>query len=140
MNITDLSDIVKVTAAILVKDNKIIIAKRGPDDRLAHKWEFPGGKVEAGEALHEALARELLEELGLADVDIGDQIGVGPWPLDDGAVMSVFVVDIGDTHGPEPRDDHDEVRWLTVEDAFSVAWIPADRPIVDRIVQRLAER
>jgi len=49
MNNTDLSDIVKVTAAILAKDNKIIIAKRGPDDRLAHKWEFPGGKIEINE-------------------------------------------------------------------------------------------
>ena len=44
MNSTKLSDIVKVTAAILVKDDKIIIAKRGPDDRLADKWEFPGVK------------------------------------------------------------------------------------------------
>ena len=49
MNSKALSDIVKVTAAILAKDDKIIIAKRGPDDKLADKWEFPGGKIEINE-------------------------------------------------------------------------------------------
>jgi len=49
MKTKELSDIVKVTAAILVKDEKIIIARRGPDDNLADKWEFPGGKIENDE-------------------------------------------------------------------------------------------
>ena len=59
MNNTNLSDIVKVTAAILVKDDKIIIAKRGPGDKLADKWEFPGGKIEINETPEQCLKREI---------------------------------------------------------------------------------
>ena len=52
-----------VTAAILIKDGKVIIAKRKPDDKLPHKWELPGGKVESGESAQECLKREMQEEL-----------------------------------------------------------------------------
>ena len=74
MNKKDLSDIVKVTAAILVKDNKIIIAKRGPDDRLANKWEFPGGKIEIHETPEQCLKREMKEEFDI-DVSVGEYLG-----------------------------------------------------------------
>ena len=67
MNSTDLSDIVKVTAAMLVKDDKIIIARRGPDDKLADKWEFPGGKIEIDETPEQCLKREIKEEF---DIDV----------------------------------------------------------------------
>jgi 8-oxo-dGTP pyrophosphatase MutT (NUDIX family) len=67
MNNTDLSDIVKVTAAMLVKDDKIIIARRGPDDKLADKWEFPGGKIEINETPEQCLKREMKEEF---DIDV----------------------------------------------------------------------
>ena len=57
--------IVKVTAAILEKDGRIIIAQRKSSDHLSGKWEFPGGKIEAGESPEECLARELNEEFGI---------------------------------------------------------------------------
>ncbi len=53
---------IQVTAAILVKDNKFLIAKRPAHDKLANKWEFPGGKIEDGETPEECLKRELYEE------------------------------------------------------------------------------
>jgi len=79
MNNNDFSDIVKVTAAILVKDNKLIIAKRGPDDRLANKWEFPGGKIEINETPEKCLKREMKEEFDI-DVSIGEYLGSIPIP------------------------------------------------------------
>lgn len=57
----------EVTAAIILKDNRVLIAQRAPGENLAGKWEFPGGKVEHGETPKECLKREISEEL---DVDI----------------------------------------------------------------------
>ena len=81
MNHNDLSEIVKVTAAILAKDNKIIIAKRGPNDRLANKWEFPGGKVEINETPEQCLKREMKEEFDI-DVSVGEYLGSSIFSLD----------------------------------------------------------
>ena len=54
-----------VTAAIITRDSRILICQRRKDKTFPLKWEFPGGKVEAGESLTDALAREILEELGV---------------------------------------------------------------------------
>jgi 8-oxo-dGTP diphosphatase len=91
MNSKDLSDIVKVTVAILVKDNKIIIAKRGHDDRLANKWEFPGGKIEINETPEQCLKRE---------IDL---------------------------------KDHDEFKWISLEQLPDFDFAPADRVFVEKL-------
>ena len=54
-----------VTAAIIIKDDKLLIAQRLKSDVLAHKWELPGGKIEEGETPEACLERELLEEFGV---------------------------------------------------------------------------
>jgi len=56
---------INVTAAIIERDGKILIAKRSSTSSLPNKWEFPGGKVEAGETTEECLARELWEEFNI---------------------------------------------------------------------------
>ena len=56
---------INVVAGVIVKDDKIILAKRKEDDALAGKWEFPGGKIEEGEDPFQALVREIREELGI---------------------------------------------------------------------------
>lgn len=62
-----------VVAAVIERNGQILIGQRRRDDRHPFKWEFPGGKVEAGESPRAALARELSEELGIEAV-IGDEI------------------------------------------------------------------
>ena len=64
-----------VTAAILINDGKILIAKRGQRDKLPNKWEFPGGKVEEGETPEECLKREMYEEFQI-EVVVGEYLGV----------------------------------------------------------------
>jgi 8-oxo-dGTP diphosphatase len=55
-----------VVAALITRDSKLLVCQRKREDSQGLKWEFPGGKVEAGESPAEALARELREELGVA--------------------------------------------------------------------------
>jgi 8-oxo-dGTP diphosphatase len=62
-----------VVAALILRGQEVLICQRRPDQPMALKWEFPGGKVENGESAEEALRRELDEELGIT-ADIGDRI------------------------------------------------------------------
>jgi 8-oxo-dGTP diphosphatase len=63
----------RVVAALIVKDDKILVCQRTRHQTMPLKWEFPGGKIEDGEQPREALRRELEEELGI-DAEIGDQV------------------------------------------------------------------
>lgn len=65
---------VKVAAAVIMRDNKILIAKRNKGDALGGLWEFPGGKLEEGETPEATLRREIEEELG-AEIEVGSFIG-----------------------------------------------------------------
>ena len=63
-----------VVAGIIERDGLILIAQRKPGDRLAHQWEFPGGKVEPGETPEQALVRELREEFAV-ETEVGAYVG-----------------------------------------------------------------
>jgi 8-oxo-dGTP diphosphatase len=62
-----------VVAAIIVRDSRLLICQRRRDKAFPLKWEFPGGKVEAGESLTDALKREILEELGV-QIEVGREV------------------------------------------------------------------
>ena len=64
-------NVCKVTAAVIEKDGRILIAKRRIGDRHGGRWEFPGGKIDSGETPEECLKRELREELGI-EAEIGE--------------------------------------------------------------------
>lgn len=132
-------DPVEVVGAAVVDDlaapTRLLAARRTEPAALAGGWELPGGKVDPGESLHEALHRELLEELGVR-VALGDRIdgplAGGRWPLGTAYVMTVHLVEVSEGV-PAPIEDHDELRWLTPDDLYAVPWLPADLPIIDRI-------
>ena len=128
-----------VVGAALVDDltrpTRLLSARRTEPSALAGGWELPGGKVEPGEEPLAALHREVREELGVT-VRVGEQVR-GPlcgatWPLGDRYEMLVWLAEVleGD---PSPLEDHDELRWLGVDDLRDVAWLPADLPIVEQI-------
>ena len=60
-----------VTAAILIRENKVLIAQRKITDNQGGKWEFPGGKIQGGESPRECLKREMREEFGI-NVSVGE--------------------------------------------------------------------
>ena len=116
-----------VGAAIVAGGRVLACARSGPPE-VAGRWEFPGGKVEPGEADDVALARECREELDVR-VRVGGRIGVDV-PMGQGrSVLRVYAAELVD--GDQPRlIEHQELRWLAADELYTVDWLPADQPIV----------
>ena len=125
------ADIVKVTAAILVKDNKIIIAKRGPDDRLAHKWEFPGGKIEINETPEQCLKREMKEEFDI-DVSVDEYLGSSVYHYDHISIELLAYRTYWEG-GEIDLKDHDEFKWVSLEQLAEFDFAPADLVFVEKL-------
>ena len=120
-----------VTAAILQQDDRVLIARRSPDDPLAGKWEFPGGKVEPGESLAACLQRELLEEFGIR-VTVSDFFMASTYRYDHGAIdLRAYFV----SWQPQPLVPtvHDEIKWVSPEDLLEHDLLPADVPIAEAL-------
>ena len=131
MNPNDLTDIIKVTAAILVKDNKIIIAKRGPNDRLANKWEFPGGKVEINETPEQCLKREIKEEFDI-DVSVGKYLGSSIYHYDHISIELMAYRTYWE-NGKIDLKDHDDFKWISLEQLAEFDFAPADLVFVEKL-------
>jgi 8-oxo-dGTP diphosphatase len=119
---------VPVTAAIWVENGKVMIARRNSQDRLAGKWEFPGGKVEENETPHECLRRELKEEFNI-DVEVGDSLGVNihHYPHISIELMAFRVYRTG---GTITANEHAEYRWVPIAALSGFDFSPADIPFV----------
>ena len=120
-----------VVGAAIVRDGKILCAQRGEPRTLAGKWEFPGGKIEAGETPEEALVRELREELA-CDVEVTSFVCTSTQDYDFGTVvLSVYLCKL--VAGEPLLTEHQEVRWLPPEQIPSLDWTPADADAVAAI-------
>jgi mutator protein MutT len=125
------SDCIDVVAGVIVRDGRFLAAKRSLTMQWPGFWEFPGGKVEAGESLGDALRRELLEELSIA-ID-----GFSLWKVKEkkstqGAIRLFFhlVTDYSGT--PKPREGQ-ELAWMTCEEARDYVFLPADKEILSEL-------
>jgi 8-oxo-dGTP diphosphatase len=118
-----------VVGAAMIRDGRVLAARRRGPPELAGGWEFPGGKVEAGEDDRGALMRECDEELGVR-VQVGELVGSAPLP--GGWVLRIYLATLSGGE-PAPRAEHDELRWLLPEELGSVPWLAPDLPIVDTL-------
>ncbi|MGV8977218.1 MAG: (deoxy)nucleoside triphosphate pyrophosphohydrolase [Cellulomonas sp.] len=132
---------VLVVAAAIVDDlgnpRELLAARRTVPVSLAGRWEFPGGKVDGGEAPEDALHREIREELGIR-IALGPEL-VGPddgaWLLSEPYTMRLWLVEIL-AGTPEPLVAHDRVRWLPAGHWMTVPWLDADVRIVEALAAR----
>jgi 8-oxo-dGTP diphosphatase len=118
-----------------LKDGCILLARRPSDDRLAGHWEFPGGKVEAGETPEQCLARELAEECGIV-ASIGDLFAesIHHYPH---AHIQLLAFWVDTWSGELVLRAHDEHRWVTLAEAGELMLAPADIPILERLRDEL---
>jgi 8-oxo-dGTP diphosphatase len=125
-----------IVGAAIIDRGRLLACERSDPPDVAGRWEFPGGKVEPGESETAALVRECAEELGV-QVEIGDRVGVDV-PLAHGwGVLRVYLARLTSDAQPHPLE-HAQLRWLQAADLDSVAWLPADAPIVDSLRSLLA--
>ena len=127
---------IEVVAAIIQKGNAILASQRGYGD-LKDGWEFPGGKIEPGEAHDEALIREIKEELE-ADIDVGKKLitvqynGYEKFDLTMHCYLCTLKVDSNVT-----LVEHEAAKWLTKAEIYTVDWLPADIDAVDALYKLL---
>ncbi len=123
----------RVVGAALVRDGRVLAARRTAPAAAAGRWEFPGGKVEGGETPEAALVREIDEELGVT-IEVRRWL-TGAVPIGTAYELPVAVADIV---GGEPEPvDHDEVRWLTADELDDVDWLDPDRPFLPELRRSL---
>ena len=115
-----------VVGAAVVRGGRVLAARRTAPKSAAGRWEFPGGKVEPGEAEDASLVREVAEELGVA-VRVVRWLA-GAEEVGDRYLLKVAVAALVDGE-PEPTE-HDEVRWLTAAELHDVDWLDGDRPFL----------
>jgi 8-oxo-dGTP diphosphatase len=121
-----------VTAALLRRENHILITKRPADKQQGGFWEFPGGKLHSDETPQQALQRELLEELDLA-VEVGAIFEVVYHRYDWGPVL-ILVYECHPLSDVIRNLEVSEHRWVRVEQLTDYEVLPADRPIVDKLL------
>ena len=125
---------VKVVAAIIINNGKVFATQRGYGE-FKDGWEFPGGKIEAGESPEQALAREIKEESD-TDIRVGDLIDTIEYDYSNFHLsMDCFWCDI--VKGGLELKEHEAAKWLTKENLYSVEWLPADVGLIGRIKEVL---
>ncbi|UBX50033.1 (deoxy)nucleoside triphosphate pyrophosphohydrolase [Providencia alcalifaciens] len=125
---------IEVVAAVLKNENKFLAVQRGFSklDYISHKWEFPGGKVEAGETLVAAIIRELSEELKITVTDPKFLLTIEHSYPDFDITMHCFVIEL--PNRTVELTEHINSLWLSKEELIKVDWASADIPAVEKIL------
>ena len=125
---------INVVAAVIRKGDKILATQRGYGE-FKDGWEFPGGKIEPGERPEEALKREIKEELKAA-ISVGEDLGVVECDYPNFHLnMRCFMCSL--VSEDVTLLEHEAMKWLTAETIDTVNWLPADKPMTEKIKEIL---
>ncbi len=125
-----------VTAGLIMCDGKILIGQRKHGKSLEYKWEFPGGKQEAGETLPECLKRELMEEMQL-EITVGEHFIDSSYDYDFGTIILHAYWASCRTQDIPAVLEHEQYRWVNLKDLEQYDFAPADKPIIAAILRQL---
>lgn len=125
---------IRVVAAVIKNENKIFATARGYGE-FKGQWEFPGGKIEAGETPQEALVREIKEELETT-IQVGDLIDTIEYDYPTFHLsMDCYWCDV--VEGELKLLEAESARWLSKEELYDVKWLPADILLIEKIMKKL---
>lgn len=116
----------RVVAAVIERDNRVLVAQRPVEKRHGGLWEFPGGKVEDDESDFEALQRELEEELGLRVTAVSSPVA----SLQDAGSKFLIVFVPVVVHGEPECREHAAIRWARWSELQAMPLAPTDRRFV----------
>lgn len=127
--------VVRVAAALIVKDDKFLVAKRSAGRHLAGYWEFPGGKIEEGESASTACSREVFEELQCS-ISVDSYFLTCNHEYEDfNLSMDVYICHLLAGQEPVKSADHDEIRFISADEMDSIEFAPADISFLPNIKQ-----
>ena len=125
---------IRVVAAVIKNENKIFATARGYGE-FKGQWEFPGGKIEAGETPQEALVREIKEELETT-IQVGDLVHTIEYDYPTFHLsMDCYWCDV--VEGELKLLEAESARWLSKEELYDVKWLPADILLIEKIMKNL---
>lgn len=127
---------INVVAAIIIKDNKIFATQRGYGE-FKDGWEFPGGKVEQGEAPENAIVREIKEELDTV-IEVKEYFDTVEYDYPNFHLsMKCYICTV--VSGKLELLEHEAAKWLDKDSLDSVAWLAADLGLVDKLKDYLSK-
>jgi mutator protein MutT len=121
-----------VAVAIVFRDSKVLITRRKSGGVLGGYWEFPGGKLEGGETLHDCVRRELQEELGILVQPVISFTPVQYQYPDRHVTLHAFLC-THESGEPKPLAS-DELRWVTSADLQTLAFPPANQQLIEQVI------
>ncbi|MBX9686889.1 MAG: (deoxy)nucleoside triphosphate pyrophosphohydrolase [Candidatus Obscuribacterales bacterium] len=119
-----------VVAAVIRRNGAFLVCKRPEHKRHGGLWEFPGGKVENGETLFDAVSRELSEELALATLSVGKRL-FSSMESDSGFRVIYLLVEAA---GDPKLLEHSELAWLTPASLLQLSLCPSDRAFLEHLI------
>jgi len=127
----------KVTAGLLVREGRVLIALRKAGKHMGRKWEFPGGKIQPGESPEECLRRELAEELDI-EARIGGLVGTARYS--NGIVdLEILLYRAEYLSGSFTLHDHEELAWVKPGQLESYDLADSDRELARQAITSLRE-
>ena len=121
----------EVSAAIIIEDGRVLLARRAEGEKLAGYWEFPGGKREEDETIDECLVREIREELSL-DIEVVGEFDTSDYEYPGGQIRLIgLLAEI--QNGVVSKTVHDLVEWIDISSVLDYQLAPADIPLAERL-------
>ncbi|MCW3989820.1 MAG: (deoxy)nucleoside triphosphate pyrophosphohydrolase [Candidatus Bathyarchaeota archaeon] len=124
---------IRVTAGLLEKDGRLLIAQRMSGDMLENKWELPGGKIEDEESPEDCLKRELFEEFNII-TEVDEFFGSNDYEYEHGHI-ELLAYRVKHISGEITPTSHAQIQWVVPETLIDYDFAEADKPLIQKYLK-----